>query len=162
MATKESDSGNVVRRAAAVAQRYLVTLYFIGVVTQFFLVGFGLFGMKAGDTIGKAHSLNVHRDFGWALTEYGGTLLLVTTLIAWQKPLRERVGLYVVLCLLGFPVQPILAAAGEHSRVVGMFHPVNAALLLVLSGTLARRAWLTRRASGRASDAAAASAPAGP
>jgi len=135
----------IVRRGATVAQRYLVTVYFIGVVTQFFLVGFGLFGMKAGDTIGKAHSLNAHRDFGWALTEYGGILLLVTTLIAWQKPLRERVGLYVVLCLLGFPVQPLLAAAGEHYRFVGMFHPVNAALLLGLSATLARRAWATRQ-----------------
>ena len=135
----------VVRRAAAVAKRYLVSLYFLGVVAQFFLVGFGLFGMKAGDTIGKAHSLNAHRDFGWALTEYGGALLLVMTLIAWQKPLRERVGLYVVLCLLGFPVQPLLAAAGEHYRFVGMFHPVNAALLLGLSATLARRAWATRQ-----------------
>jgi len=135
----------IVRRGATVAQRYLVTVYFIGVVTQFFLVGFGLFGMKAGDTIGKAHSLNAHRDFGWALTEYGGALLLVMTLIAWQKPLRERVGLYVVLCLLGFPVQPLLAAAGEHYRFVGMLHPVNAALLLGLSATLARRAWATRQ-----------------
>jgi len=145
---------NVIRRGAAVAQRYLVSLYFLGVVTQFFLVGIGLFGMKAGDTIGKAHSLNAHRDFGWALTQYGGLLLLLATLIAWQKPLRERVGLYVLLCLLGFPLQPILAAAGEHHRFVGMFHPVNAILLLGLSATLARRAWATRRISEPALEAA--------
>ena len=147
----------IVRRGATVAQRYLVTVYFIGVVTQFFLVGFGLFGMKPGDTIGNAHSLNAHRDFGWALTEYGGALLLVMTLIAWQKPLRERVGLYVVLCLLGFPVQPLLAAAGEHYRFVGMFHPVNAALLLGLSATLARRAWATRQVVEPAFETAAPS-----
>ena len=42
-----------IRRGAAVAQRYLVTLYFCGVVTQFLLVGLGLFGMKPGDTIGS-------------------------------------------------------------------------------------------------------------
>ena len=149
----------VVRRGAAVAQRYLVSLYFLGVVAQFFLVGFGLFGMKAGDTIGKANSLNLHRDFGWALTQFGGILLLITTLIAWQKPLRERVGLYAVLCLLGFPVQPILAAAGEHNRVVGMFHPVNAALLLGLSATLARRAWATRAVGEPAVGTAAPSTP---
>jgi hypothetical protein len=142
------------RRGAAVVQRYLVSLYFVGVVTQFFLVGFGLFGMKAGDTVGKAHSLNAHRDLGWALTEFGGLALLLATLLAWQKPLRERVGLYVVLCLLGFPLQPILAAAGEHHRYVGMFHPVNAILLLGLSGALARRAWATRRAAGPAPKAA--------
>ena len=61
---------NIIRRGAAVAQRYLVSLYFLGVVTQFFLVGMGLFGMKAGDTIGKAHSLNAHRDFGWGLETF--------------------------------------------------------------------------------------------
>ena len=137
---------NAVRRSAAVAQRYLVSLYFLGVIVQFFLVGLGLFGMKAADTIDKAHSLNAHRDFGWALTEFGGAALLLVTLLAWQKPLRDRVGLYVLLCLLGFPVQPILAAAGEHHRFVGMFHPVNALLLLGLSGLLTRRAWAATRA----------------
>ena len=135
-----------VRRGAAVAQRYLVSLYFVGVVVQFFLVGIGLFGMKAGDTIGEAHSLNAHRDFGWALTEIGGGLVLIATLIAWQRPLLRRVGLYVVLCLLGFPVQGVLASSGEHHKVVGMFHPVNAILLLGLSGSLAFTAWKAARA----------------
>ena len=144
---------NAVHRGAAVVQRYLVSLYFLGVIVQFFLVGLGLFGMKAGDTIDNAHSLNAHRDFGWALTEFGGAALLIATLIAWQKPLRDRVGLYVLLCLLGFPLQPILAAAGEHHRVVGMFHPVNALLLLGLSGLLARRTWAAA-ARGPVTDAA--------
>ena len=134
-----------IRSGAAVAQRYLVTLYFCGVVTQFLLVGLGLFGMKPGDTIGKAHSLDPHREFGWILTEFGGALLLLVTLVAWQKPLRSRVAAYVLLCLLGFPLQPLLAIAGEHHKLIGMFHPVNAALLLGLSFTLTRRAWATRR-----------------
>lgn len=145
---------NRVRQGAAVVQRYLVSLYFLGVIVQFFLVGLGLFGMKAGDTIGKAHSLNAHRDFGWALTEFGGAALLLVTLIAWQKPLRDRVGLYVLLCLLGFPLQPILADAGEHHRYVGMFHPVNALLLLGLSGLLTRRAWTATRARDAIAEAA--------
>jgi hypothetical protein len=139
-----------VRRGAGVAQRYLVTLYFCGVVTQFLLVGLGLFGMKPGDTIGKAHSLDPHRELGWILTEFGGALLLLATLVAWQKPLRSRVAAYVLLCLLGFPLQPLLAVGGEHHRLIGMLHPVNAALLLGLSFTLARRAWATRRAPARA------------
>jgi hypothetical protein len=147
---------NSIRRGAAVAQRYLVSLYFLGVVVQFFLVGLGLFGMKAGDTIAKAHSLNAHRDFGWAFTEIGGLLLLVSTLLAWQRPLSRKVGLYVVLCLLGFPLQPLLAAGGEHHKYVGMFHPVNALLLLGLSGSLAYRAWAEARASAPAPEAAAA------
>lgn len=134
-----------VRRSAALVQRYLVSLYFLGVVAQFFLVGLGLFGMKPGDTIDKASSLNAHRDLGWALTEFGGAALLLATLVAWRRPLRDRVGLYVLLCLLGFPLQPLLAATGEHHRFVGMLHPVNALLLLGLSGQLARRAWAERR-----------------
>ena len=136
---------NTVRRAAAVAQRSLVTLFFCGVVIQFLLVGLGLFGMKPGDTIGNAKSLDPHREFGWILTQFGAPLLLIATLLAWQRPLRSRVGAYVVLCVLAFPLQPVLAAAGEHHKLIGMFHPVNAALLLGLSFTLARRAWATRR-----------------
>jgi hypothetical protein len=136
---------HTIRRGAAVAQRYLVTLFFCGVVIQFFLVGLGLFGMKAGDTIDNAKSLDPHRELGWALTEFGAPLLLIATLVAWQKPLRSRVGAYVLLCVLAFPTQPALAVAGEHHKLVGMFHPVNAALLLGLSFTLAKRAWAARR-----------------
>jgi hypothetical protein len=143
---------NTVRHGAAVAQRYLVTLYFCGVVTQFLLVGLGLFGMKHGDTIAKAKSLDPHREFGWLLTEFGGALLLLATLLAWRKPLRSGVGAYLLLCLLGFPLQPLLAAAGEHHKLVGMFHPVNAALMLGLSFTLARRAWATPRATDLAAE----------
>ena len=150
---------NAVRRAAAVAQRYLVSLYLVGVVVQFFLVGVGLFGMKEGDKIGDAHSLNAHRDFGWALTEFGGILLLLATLIAWQKPLRDRVGKYVVLCLLGFPVQGLLASGGEHHKFVGMFHPVNALLLLGLSGHLTREAWMNRRRAQAPESATVPSTP---
>ena len=125
-------------------------------IVQFFLVGLGLFGMKAGSTIDNAHSLNAHRDFGWALTEFGGALLLLATLLAWQRPLRRKVGLYVVLCLLGFPLQPLLASGGVHHRFVGMFHPVNAFLLLGLSGSLAYTAWVEARARDHAPEAAAA------
>lgn len=146
---------NSIRRGAAVAQRYLVSLYFLGVVVQFFLVGLGLFGMKAGSNIDDAHSLNPHRDFGFILIDFGGALLLLSTLIAWQKPLPRKVGLYVVLCLLGI-LQGILATVGFHHKFVGMFHPVNALLLFGLSGSLAHRAWAEARAVAPASEAAAA------
>ena len=38
-----------VRRGAWVALRYVTMLFFLGVVVQFFLVGYGLFAMKHGD-----------------------------------------------------------------------------------------------------------------
>jgi hypothetical protein len=137
-------TANAVRRGAATLQRYVVSLYLLGVVAQFFLVGRGIFGMKPGDTIGKAHSLDAHRELGWYLTEFGGAALLLVTLVAWRKPLRGRTLPYLVVCLVGFPLQPILAAVGEHHRAVGMFHPVNALVLLGLSATLTRRAWAER------------------
>ena len=134
-----------VRHGAAVVQRYLVSLYFIGVIVQFFLVGVGLFGMKAGSNIDNAKSLDAHRGFGYILVDFVGGLLLIATLIAWQKPLGRKVGLYILLCLLGV-VQGVLATEGFHHKYIGMFHPVVALVLLGLSGRLAQTAWTEARA----------------
>lgn len=136
-------------------QRYLVSLYFVGVIVQFFLVGVGLFGMKAGSNIDNAKSLDPHRGFGFVLIEFVGGLLLLATLVAWQRPLGRKVGLYVVLCLLGV-VQSVLATEGFHHEYIGMFHPVNALVLLGLSGRLAQQAWAETRAPARAPETAAA------
>ena len=147
---------NAVRRGAAVVQRYVVTLYFIGVIVQFFLVGYGLFGMKHGATIDNAKSLDAHRGFGFILIEIIGGVLLIATLVAWQRPLGRKVGLYVLLCLLGV-VQAILATEGFHHKWVGMFHPVNALILLGLSGRLAFGAWREARGGEPAQEAVATS-----
>lgn len=138
-----------VRAVAAVVQRYVVSLYFVGVIVQFFLVGLGLFGMKAGATIDNAKSLDAHRIFGFMLVDVGGGLLLLSALIAWQRPLRQKVGLYVLLAVLG-QLQGVLATEGWHHEYVGMFHPVNALVVLGLSGMLARQAWAEARASAEA------------
>jgi len=133
-----------VRRGAWTGLRYVTTLFAIGVVVQFFLVGIGLFGMKHGATIDNAHSLDAHRAFGYILTEIGGALMLILVLLAWPKP-RRILGMYILLVVLAFPVQPVLASSGYHHKYVGMLHPVNALLLLGLSGYLAHYAWTTRR-----------------
>jgi hypothetical protein len=146
---------NAVRRGAAVVQRYLVSLYFLGVIVQFFLVGVGIFGMKAGSNIDNAKSLDPHRGFGFVLIDFIGGVLLIATLVAWQRPLARKVGLYVLLCVLGI-VQGVLATEGFHHKWVGMFHPVNALILLGLSGTLAHQAWREARAGSTAGEAAAA------
>jgi hypothetical protein len=124
--------------------KYVTALFFVGVVVQFFLVGIGLFGMKHGATIDNAHSLNAHRDFGWILSELGALLMLILVLLAWPTP-RRLLGLWILLAVLAFPVQPLLASSGYHHKWLGMFHPVNALLLLGLSGRLAHYAWTTRR-----------------
>jgi hypothetical protein len=131
-----------VRNGAWVALRYVTALFFVGVIVQFFLVGYGLFDMKHGATIDDAKSLDAHRGLGWILAEFGAILLLILVLIAW--PQVKLLLLWIILAVLAF-VQGILAAAGFNHWVVGMFHPVNALILLGLSGYLAHSQWRAPR-----------------
>ena len=141
-----------VRRGAWVALKYVTTIFFLGVILQFFFVGFGLFGMKDGETIDNAKTLDAHRAFGFILADGGAILLLVLALLAWPTP-RKLLVAWIVLAVLAF-FQPVLA--DFHHKWVGMFHPVNALILLGLSGRLAHYAWTT----GKNRDAAEAPAPA--
>ena len=145
-----------VRRGAWVALKYVTSLFFLGVVVQFFLVGYGLFAMKHGATIDNAKSLDPHRGLGWILSEFGSILMLILVLLAW--PSRRLLGGWILLAVLAF-FQAILASSGYHHWGLGMFHPVNAILLLGLSGRLAHYAWTTRRSED--TEAAPATAPTG-
>ena len=145
-----------VRRGAWVALRYVTTVFFLGVVVQFFLVGYGLFAMKHGATIDNAKSLDSHRGLGWILSEFGSILMLLLVLLAW--PARRLLGAWILLAVLAF-FQAILASAGYHHWGLGMFHPVNAVILLGLSGGLARYSWRTRKSAE--AEAAPAAAPSG-
>ena len=145
-----------VRRGAWVALRYVTSLFFLGVIVQFFLVGYGLFAMKHGATIDNAKSLDAHRGLGWILSEFGSILMLLLVLLAW--PARRLLGAWILLAVLAF-FQAILASAGYHHWGLGMFHPVNAVILLGLSGGLARYSWRTRKSAE--AEAAPAAAPSG-
>ena len=105
-----------VRRGAWVGLKYVTSLFFVGVIVQFFLVGYGLFAMKHGATIDNAKSLDAHRGFGFILTQFGALLMLILVLLAWPTP-RKLLGLWILLCVLTFPVQPILAASGVPPQV---------------------------------------------
>jgi hypothetical protein len=134
-----------VRRGAWVALRYVTPVFFLGVVLQFFFVGYGLFAMKDGKTIDNTNSLDAHRGFGFILSDLGAIVFLVLALLAWPTP-RKLLVAWILLAVLAF-FQPVLA--DFHHKWVGMFHPVNALLLLGLSGRLAHYAWTTRK-SGEA------------
>jgi hypothetical protein len=133
-----------VRNGAWVVLRYVTALFFVGVIVQFFLVGYGLFDMKHGATIDNAKSLDAHRAIGFLLSDIGAILILILVLIAW--PQRKLLLRWIVLAVLAF-VQGILATVGFNHWVVGMFHPVNALILLGLSGYLAHYAWTAKRAT---------------
>jgi hypothetical protein len=130
------------RRGAWVTLRYVTGIFFLGVIVQFFLVGYGLFAMKHGATIDNAKSLDPHRGLGFILTDFGSALMLILVLLA--RPARRLLGLWILLAVLAF-VQGILAAVGYKHWGVGMLHPVNALLLLGLSAYLAHTAWASRR-----------------
>lgn len=144
-----------VRRGAWVLLKYVTTLFFLGVIVQFFLVGYGLFAMKHGGntTIDNAKSLDPHRGLGFILSDFGSVLLLILALLAWPKP-RSILLRWIVLAVLAF-VQGILASAGFNHWGVGMFHPVNALLLFGLSGYLTRYAWMRDRQKEEATAPAA-------
>lgn len=144
-----------VRRGAWVGLKYVTTVFFFGVILQFFFVGYGLFAMKDGQTIDNAKSLDAHRGFGFILADGGAILMLVLVLLAWPRP-RKLLGAWIVLAVLAF-FQPVLADFGH--KWVGMFHPVNALILLGLSGRLAHYAWTTRKAED--AETVPAAAPSG-
>lgn len=144
-----------VRRGAWLGLKYVTTVFFLGVVVQFFLVGYGLFAMKHGATIDNAKSLDAHRGLGWILSEFGSVLMLILVLLAW--PQRKLLVPWILLVVLAF-FQGVLASSGYHHWGLGMLHPVNALLLLGLSGRLAHYAWTTRKTE---EFTAPATAPAG-
>ena len=148
-----------VRRGSWVLLKYVTTLFFLGVIAQFFLVGYGLFAMKhdGNTTIDNAKSLDPHRGLGFILSDFGAILLLILALLAWPTP-RKLLWAWIALAVLAF-VQSILATVGFHHWGVGMFHPVNAVILLALSGRLAHYAWTRDRQKEEAPEPA--SAPSG-
>jgi hypothetical protein len=146
-----------VRRGSWVLLKYVTTIFFLGVIVQFFLVGYGLFAMKHGATIDDAKSLDAHRGLGFILSDFGAVLLLILALLAWPRP-RAMLYRWILLAVLAF-VQSILATVGFHHWGVGMFHPVNALLLAGLSGYLAHYAW--RRGAQGSEETAPAAVPSG-
>jgi hypothetical protein len=119
-----------VRRVTRSILRYVYPLYVVAIILQVYFAGEGIFG--AGESsIEDAGSLDLHRGFGWFITQPIGLLLLIVTLLAWLPNVRMRV-LSILAPILLF-IQSILPSAG---RWVAALHPVNAVLLLGLMGYL--------------------------
>jgi hypothetical protein len=100
-----------------------------------YFAGEGIFG--AGDSsIEDANSLNLHRDFGWFISQPIAFLLLIVTLLAWLPEKRLRT-LSILAPILLF-VQSILPSTG---RWVAALHPLNAFVILGLFGYLSWSFW---------------------
>jgi hypothetical protein len=140
---------NAVRRGAGAILKYLTPLYILLIFVQVFLAGEGIFGMKEGQSIEDAKSLDLHRDVGFFLAQLGALVFLILALVWWPRN-KKVLGLYILLAVLLF-VQSILPSGG---RWVAALHPVNALVLVGLAGYLS--SWWRR---GREAPEPVAAAP---
>jgi hypothetical protein len=132
-----------VRRGAAVAYKYLIALFTLAVIVQFFLAGLGIFGglPEEGETVTSDRwedKLDPHAATGHLLFIPVSIVLLLLILIAWTGPrsIGATVGLVVLML-----IQIILGGVGEDAPVLGGLHPLNALVILMLSSFLTWRAW---------------------
>ena len=141
------------RRVTRSILRYVYPLYALAIILQVYFAGEGIFG--AGDSsIEDAHSLNLHRDFGWFISQPIALLLLIVTLLAWLPDKRLRT-LSILAPILLF-VQSILPSTG---RWVAALHPLNAFVILGLFGYLSWSFWRGEAAEVTAQEATPAADP---
>ena len=124
------------------AFKYLVGLFFVGVVVQVGLAGLGAFHTvsknddgplakeKAGDWFGP------HAAVGYLLLLIS-LLVLIVALAARDGRLRRGAGLLFGLMI----VQVLLAWLGGAVWGLGFLHPINALAIFALSGMLAASEW---------------------
>jgi hypothetical protein len=126
-----------VRRVSRSILRYVYPLYVLAIIVQVYLAGEGIFALKdKAVQLDDANSLDVHRGFGWIISQPLGLLLLIVTVLAWLPGTRLRV-LSILLPILLF-IQAILPSGG---RWVAALHPVNAFIILGLLGYLSSTFW---------------------
>ena len=153
-----------VRSGARSVLKYFAPLYVVLIVIQVFLVGEGLFRMKAitADECDKAHlnclsnsrTLDAHRFFGFILTEPLALLFLFAALLAWFPDTRVRT--ITILAPIVTFLQVIWAVIGSWA---GGLHPIGAFVALGMFGWLTR---VLRQGQPETADAGApAAAPAG-
>lgn len=126
--------------------KYLVALFFVGVVAQVGLAGLGAFHTvsknddgalakeKAGDWFGP------HAAVGYLLLLVA-LLLLIVAFAAREGRLRRGAGLLFVLMI----VQVLLAWLGGGVWALGFLHPINALAIFAVSAMLAAAEWRPAR-----------------
>ena len=116
--------------------RYLLSIFTLGVIVQFFLAGLGVFRVEGGASDSRFdHVFAPHRALG--------NVLFIVALLVLLAALVARLGrgqalLGLVLALLVF-LQSILANDGPSW--VRAFHPVVAVLILALAGSFTGTLW---------------------
>ena len=130
--------------------RYLTALFVVDVLLQFFLAGEGVFSAGPGTAARDSSTLDPHR-FNGMIAMLLALLLLIAALVA-----RGGRWKWALALLAATLLQPVLAIAGA----AGGLHVLNAAVILVLGGALAYRAWRVDRVRSPGPAAGPAAQPA--
>jgi putative copper export protein len=125
----------------------------IAVLVQIGAAGYGAFYSAnhlkdEGDTFthkGWDHGWNVHSGLGWLLVE---AILVALVLALLARIGRPRIWFQLGLAVAGV-LQIVFALAGEDHPAIGVLHPLNAFVILGLTGFLASVAWRPGRMHGR-------------
>jgi hypothetical protein len=119
-----------VRRIARWARFVLGTLFLVGIVAQFLAAGYGMFADPG--------NFDVHEVLGYTAMHVIPVLVLIAGLLIW-RPLGD-LAVSVAIGVLGL-IQPFLPG----DDWAGVFHPLNALVLFVLTQLLVRRDWRVLR-----------------
>jgi hypothetical protein len=116
--------------------RYLLSIFTLGVIVQFFLAGLGVFRVQGGASDSRFdHVFAPHRALGNTLFIVAVVVLLAAMV---ARLSRARVGLSAALVVLVF-LQSVFADNGPSwFRAI---HPVNAVLILALAGSFTGTLW---------------------
>jgi hypothetical protein len=125
--------------------KYLMTLIAVAVVVQIGSAGYGAFYAAnhlkdKGDTFthhGWDHGWNLHSGLGYAIVEAIVVALVLALLVRVGRP---RIWFQLGLAVAGV-LQVVLAVTGADHPWIGILHPINAFIILGLSGQIAAREW---------------------
>jgi len=115
-------------------------LYVLAIVLQVYFAGEGIFGARDKDIqIEDAKVLDLHREFGWFISQPFALLLLIAALLAWFP--NKRLRWLAIAAPILLIIQSILPYA---DRWIAALHPVNAFVLLGIFGYLSSALWRGR------------------
>ena len=118
-----------IRRSARIAYLVVLWLFVACLVVQVFLAGMGVF---AG-----VESFATHREFARLF----GWLTLILLALALIGRLGRR-WIWMSLLIFGlFVLQSVFVALRDSAPAVAALHPVNGFLILLISISMAQRAW---------------------
>jgi uncharacterized membrane protein len=123
--------------------RYWMALLFLAIIVQIGAAGYGAFYAADKSDPGPLHKEQF--DHGFSFHGGFGSIIILAGIVALLIALGARMGkrtnvMALVLAVL-LVIQQILASVGASTPAVGTLHPINAFLILGLTGQLAHEAW---------------------